>query len=437
MSYIPAHLENTNQLVSRLKDLPPSTLIEYSYPCSLDVVSLFTSVPVQGVIDVVHKMINDHEYTYQDLVTDDICNLLHVVLNNNYFSFMDTKYKQVRGLAMGSSVSSILAIMYMHSLETKALDLLGNRIGFYGRYVDDTFILCRDADAANHINSHFNNIDSNIAFEIEHPNSVNELKVLDIAVKIEPSGVLHFDFYKKRQKKPLFVNCRSALPTKAKMHYIRNERNRIINNCSTQQSVRRHLAEFDSVLSLNDYPKHFLKNKQTAPRNTRTRPPNNKKFSYFEFPFISDTINNKITRYFRKEDLSVRLSHKSTSLRKHLAPKTKQPDACSKRHCYLDSTLCHQKNVVYSITCNKCKKEYIGSTIRELHLRVHEHYNTTSSSVFKHINSCGSSPDNMSIKILDRERKPGNLRIREALHISRLKPEINDKLESCIDLILF
>ena len=53
----------------------------------------------------------------------------------------------------------------MRSIETKALDLLGNRIGFYSCYVDDTFILCREADAAN-INNHFKNTDSNIAFEI-------------------------------------------------------------------------------------------------------------------------------------------------------------------------------------------------------------------------------------------------------------------------------
>ena len=92
---------------------------------------------------------------------------------------------------------------------------------------------------------------------------------------------------------------------------------------------------------------------------------------------------------------------------------------------------------MYEIRCSICGGAYIGSTIRYLHDRVYEHFNNNNSSVKKHFNECSSSPDNMTIKIIDYERRKGNLRIREAFHINSLKPKLNSKEESCIDLVLF
>jgi len=36
-----------------------------------------------------------------------------------------------------------------------------------------------------------------------------------------------FEFYKKPAKKPLFLHHQSAMPTKSKLNFIRNERKRI------------------------------------------------------------------------------------------------------------------------------------------------------------------------------------------------------------------
>ena len=135
--------------------------------------------------------------------------------------------------------------------------------------------------------------------------------------------------------------------------------------------------------------------------------------------------------------MNVRLSYETKSLRNILKHKEVNTRNCQKKGCVLDDKLCFRKNVIYQITCNNCDQAYIGSTIRELHQRVYEHFNNSNSSVKKHILSCPSSPNNMTVKILDREKRKGNLRIREAYHINKLKPEINSKEENCIDLVLF
>ena len=438
IQHIPSHLDNTAHLVSRLKQIPPGTVQSHNYPCSLDVVSLYTSIPHEGAVEVVEDMMLEHNYTFHNFNAHDVCNLLLAVLENNFFSFENSIYKQIHGLAMGSSVSAILAILYMGKVELRALNLLGTRVAFYARYVDDVVVLTKSRDEAEAIHETFNNIDPHIKFEIEHPtedSTTKTLKLLDIALSIERDGTLSFDFYKKSAKKPIFVNHKSALPTRNKRNYVKNERNRIINNCSDKNNARKHMKTFNSVLKLNDYPENFIM--KSSPNYNRPRNEENKTYSYFNVPYINDAINRRITKGFQREGLPVRLFHKNFSLRSALKCKYSNNTSCNKRDCILQNNMCMRKNIVYQIKCNKCLEVYIGSTIRPLHDRISEHIKNDNSSVKKHMSICGSSCSNLEIKIIDRETRKGNLRIREAFHINKCKPRLNAKEESSIDLILF
>ena len=54
------------------------------------------------------------------LSVDDICDLLRECLSNNVFRFGDEFYLQKQGVAMGNPVAPIVAILFMHRLETLA-----------------------------------------------------------------------------------------------------------------------------------------------------------------------------------------------------------------------------------------------------------------------------------------------------------------------------
>ena len=442
LQHVPSHLENTSQLMARIEALPENKKTNYVYPFSLDVTSLYTSIPQQRGIEVIKNIIDETSHSFNNLNSDDITLLLSTVITNNYFTFDGKAYKQNRGLAMGSSVSAIVAILYMSHVEAKALSILGNCVGLFSRYVDDIFVLAKNRADAIHIHETFNNTDSDIKFEIEHPDHTNTLKLLDIAIRVQESGNKHYEFYKKSVKKDLFVNFKSSLPTKSKMHFIRNERSRIMKNCSTNKEAKVHLDQFNNVLKNNGYPETFIHNPNTFPNNKHKR--SNKKFrpspdqyAYFNFPYISDTINRKLSRCFIREGLNVRLYHKNFSLRNALKVKTTNNRSCKKKNCIVEGNLCFRKNVVYKITCNNCRKIYIGSTIRPLHDRIYEHVNNDNSSVKKHFYECRSSANNITIEVLEHETRKGNLRIREAYYINKHKPELNSKEENCIDLILF
>ena len=52
------------------------------------------------------------------LTKQDITDLLTVTLNNMYFSFNGQVFRPKEGLPMGSSISGIMAILFMDRLET-------------------------------------------------------------------------------------------------------------------------------------------------------------------------------------------------------------------------------------------------------------------------------------------------------------------------------
>ena len=194
LRFVDSHLESTSDLCNKLSSLSNNVKATFNYPFSLDVVSLYTSIPPQAATEVALRFLQEHSITFNNIDHNDIGNLLEVVLTNNYFTFDDVIYQQTHGLAMGSSVSAILAILYMDHVERKALNILDGHIALYSRYVDDAFLLVRNRNEAEHVKTVFDEADPYIKFEIEHPDSTNTLKLLDIAVHIDPEKEHHIQF---------------------------------------------------------------------------------------------------------------------------------------------------------------------------------------------------------------------------------------------------
>jgi hypothetical protein len=102
---------------------------------SFDVNSLFTNVPTDEAVDVIHRKLTEEE---EDLVertplsAQKITELLQLCLKSNYFSYNGEFYEQRQGAAMGSPVSAIVANLYMEFFEELALRLAPSRPRFCG-----------------------------------------------------------------------------------------------------------------------------------------------------------------------------------------------------------------------------------------------------------------------------------------------------------------
>ena len=229
-----------------------------------------------------------------------------------------------------------------------------------------------------------NSLHLRLKFEIEKPTASPEglsLSLLDLQVPITTNGESSFEFYRKPAKKPLFVHHQSALPKRWKTNFIRNERRRIQQRCSTQITSNKHDRDFDNILRLNGYPErtiHETKHLQNHQRDPQTQ---TKEWHYLKIPFISDLLNRKITGIFKRENIPVRIAHKSYTLKQALSHNTTERK-CNRQNCpNADTNLCLQRNTVYQLTCKACGEYSIGSTTRFLHDRTKEHLTNDNSSV--------------------------------------------------------
>ena len=90
---------------------------------SYNVTALFTSVPADPSLGIIKDLL-EKDSTLKErtvLLVKDIIVLLEFCLKNTYFSFKVQYYEKVEGVAIGSSVSPIVANLYMEYFELKAL----------------------------------------------------------------------------------------------------------------------------------------------------------------------------------------------------------------------------------------------------------------------------------------------------------------------------
>jgi len=420
---LPFNLENSLQLLNDIKDMPNSKKNEFKYPFSLDVKSLYTSVPPKDAIQIAKEKFEEEMKNKLPFNGQQISEILTVILDNTYFRFKEKIFKQTTGLPIGNSVSAILAVLYMDRIERRAVTNF-RQIGLYKRYVDDVLILTSNRETAEEIFTKFNNEDPCIKFEIEHPDNNNSLALLDFRVTLT-EGESCFCFYKKTAKKNTFPHYKSAIPRQCKVNSVKNEVKRIEERCSTEEDKTRHTSTFFSQLQARGYGKNI---ETEAKQVKKTRNDSSEKFCYFEFPFLSDAAHQAVRRIFKAAELPVRVYSKNRNLRSVLNKKSTY-DSCTIKNCPLNNNLCLKKNCVYRMTCNKCKEDYIGSTKRPLHQRVKEHYQNITSSVYQHRSKCQSNFENFEVKIIARDFSTSRLRVKEAIWIKKESPTINSKSE--------
>ena len=143
---------------------------------------------------------------------------------------------------------------------------------------------------------------------------------------------------------------------------------------------------------------------------------------------MNDAVDSKVKRILTKYDLPVRVYHHPKTLRNMLKNTGSTPQ-CHLTDCPVkEPKLCNASHCVYRLTCLKCAANYVGSSVRPLHLRIREHYTKSNSSVYAHRIKCKSA---FGTEIVTRETDTTSLRIAEAIIIRREKPNINSKQEIC------
>ena len=252
----PHHITSTKDFVEQARQIklePGECLSSY------DVSALFTSVPIDPALNIIKDLLDKDNTLKERTVMEvgDIILLLEFCLKNTYFSFQGQFYEQVEGAAMGSPVSPIVANSYMEYLEQKALSTAPHPPMFWCRYVDDTFVIHKEANKQGFL-QHINSVDPAIRFTVEDNKEDGSIPFLDTIVKPEVDGSLPITVYRKPTHTDQYLQWDSHHHLSAKFSVIQTLSHRAFTMCSNPELLQKEKEHLRKALTNCKYPKWAL-----------------------------------------------------------------------------------------------------------------------------------------------------------------------------------
>jgi len=333
---------------------------------SLDVVALFTNVPIEYAYDTISEKWENVERNTL-IPKADFINALKLVLESTFFSFDNVVYKQVFGTPMGSPLSPIIADLILRNLETKAIEKLPFSMPIYFRYVDD-ILLAAPEDQLLNILETFNSFHKRLQFTLEK-SSDNRINFLDVTIILDNQMIL-FDNYEKPTSTGRYINYHSQHPLAQKKSIICGLIDRIV-LLSHPKFQEKNLTKAINTLLNNCYPLPFIFD--TINRRLKTlwnrmivekginadQNLQKKQKNYFTIPYVK-SVSESFLPITKKYGLDIAFTVPNTL------------NIFIKRgKDRIEPQL--QNDCVYKIECSNCDMTYVGQTKRRLCTRLKEH----------------------------------------------------------------
>ena len=418
-----------------------------TFLCSFDVKSLFTSVPLNEVIDICAEMLYNLENP--TLKRSNFVRLMRLATEEVEFSFNNILYRQIDGIAMGSPLGPTLANIFMGYLEYKVLPEFDSNCK-YMRYVDDCFVISDSVKVSNLLFERLNSLHSAIKFTKENEEN-DQISFLDVLIKRKDNKFITSIF-----RKPFtgqYLNFQSYCSKRRKIGLIKTLFHRANKICSPEV-FQNELKVIKELLIKNGYPNPLI-----------------------DRVFKTELRRLKYTKPYGPEKCPVLLilpyvGEKSKQVERDIKNMTEKVYHASKPRVIFTSAAIlnprgkdlisykHKSCVVYTYKCC-CANSYIGQTSRHLETRIKEHVPkcvkdhiknqpkkmsnatlnaTKRSSISEHLvknPKCGNNYSETKFKVLRSCTNIFDLIKIEAIYIHLDKPELCKQREFDYSLSLF
>ena len=430
-------LKNSVEFVNSISNIPNADQL---YMCSFDIQSLYTNVPVIETMNIIiDKLFTTANSLFNGFNIKQFRNILDICFRNSYFKFGNSVYQQLDGLSMGGPVSPVAANIFLNHFETTVLTECPTYFKpvFYRRYLDDTFLLFNNADAAQQFFTFINNKHPNISFTFEGEQN-GCLNFLDVTVT-KINNCFTTSVFRKKTFTGLGLNYFSNIFSQYKVSTIMTLINRAFTLTSSYQNFHNEIEYLREFFINNMYPEKLFNTilKKFLNHKFITSPPCatvQKQSVFVSIPYIG-TDSAKL----RSEILSL-LSKFYPQIQPKLYFKNNFKIGSFFRKCNVQAPML-QSSVVYKYTCDLCEEVYIGSTKLQLFCRSAQHFGVSHRTA-----THSSKPTNSAIKtysethdhllklcnfsILDSCHNLGDLRLLETVYINKLKPQMNKQQDS-------
>ena len=350
---------------------------------SYDMKTLFTSVPIQPAIKKLLEKDGELQQITNMSVNHNI-SLLAFCLRSTYFTFQGRLYEQQEGAAMGSSISSIVANLFMEDFEKKATDSSPHLPCFWRRFVDDTFTIIYAAHKESFL-EHLNSIDDHIQFTSEDSRPDSSMPFLDILIIPNQDGSLSTTVYRKPTHTDLYLQWDSHHIVSAKYSVVGTLYHRAETICSSPQLLQQEEQHLQKALHRCKYPAWALnrvKIKSKCSDNkkrrdtTQTGQNNTNKKRYMVVPCYRG-LSESLKKVCSRHGVQVYFKGGKTIKNLLMAPKDKDP-------------VMKKSGVIYRYKCNMvdCDEEYVGESSRVFGERFKE-CQKAPSPIFDHTNITG------------------------------------------------
>ena len=243
----PLRLKDSSDFV---KHLNSSTDPNYSYYCSLDVKSLYTSCDMRlAAKTVLDKLQEDPTILPDNITVDAVYTLLNFSLDNSYFQYQDQFYKQTTGGPMGSPLTVALAEIRVTDTEQLALETSNQPPKHYRHFVDDGFGHFINQQHASEFLQHINGLTKDLQYTIEHPTPDGSIPYLDVLIHADKTTSV----YRKPTHTNLYTHYSSSTPQCSKDSIISSLTSRAHTMCSPCH-LEPEIQLIKQILLSNGYP---------------------------------------------------------------------------------------------------------------------------------------------------------------------------------------
>ena len=258
---------------------------------------------------------------------------------------------------MGSPISVTMANLVMEYVEETVLERYAHPIGFYKRYVDDTFVILNKNHVADfHLT--LNSVESSIQFTHEVEQNC-ALPFLDVNVFRNSTGRLDTTVYRKACDTGNLLSFNSHHPVEHKRAVVKTLLHRSERISSNPQLRASEDAVIVDLLMKRNYPKRFIDNTRKQMGQRRSQDNERHRTGQVTIPYLKGVSE------------SIRRALAPLNIRTAFKPHRKLRDLISKPKDYTPPE--SQCGVVYKLNCLDCDASYIGETGRRRCTRLNEH----------------------------------------------------------------
>uniref|UniRef100_A0A8C5PUJ4 Reverse transcriptase domain-containing protein n=1 Tax=Leptobrachium leishanense TaxID=445787 RepID=A0A8C5PUJ4_9ANUR len=402
-----------------------------------DVQSLYTIIPHNRGIEAAQFFLEKDNKLLPEQV-DFILKGIHLILEHNYFWFLEEFYLQISGTSMGTRFAPSFANLFMAHWENSFLSNWSTNLVFYRRYIDDIFFIWRGGEEALQLFLDF--LATNDRGIILTSNwSKTEVIFLDLKIFVENDTIktkTHFkdvdcnSFIERRScHLPQWLN---AVP---KGQFLRMKRNctnisdfdiqstKLRSDCAekgyniqTLEDTRAEVRQMERLDLLKKKKKNPILNPMESipfifsynPLNKDIRRSIKKHWPILQKDPILGGILPAIQRIICRgvKNLKMELTHKvrnkktinhfglqagfhqcgnclncrNTKSKKQITSVIERNGKPTKLKGIMT---CFSKNVIYVLTC-PCGLKYVGRTTRPLNIRIQEHIRNIKKGFDKH-----------------------------------------------------